>query len=70
MTSRVGRDKFVFAEELIAARVGPILVRAAATVQEQKGFAGACDLIEEVDTVDLDGELILFVRHVGFSGTR
>ena len=70
MTSSVRRDKFVFAEELIATRVGPILVRASAAMQEQKGLAGACDLIEEVDTVDSDGELTLFIRHVVFSATR
>ena len=69
MTSSVRRDKFVFAEELIATRVSPILVRASAAVQEQKGLARACDLIEEVDTVDSDGELTLFIRHAVFSAT-
>jgi len=52
VTLGVRRDEFVFAEEWIAPRIGPILVGAAATVQEQERLAVARYLIEEVDPVD------------------
>jgi hypothetical protein len=65
-TSSIRRDEFVFAQELIASRVRPIFVSASAAVQQQQRLAGAFDLVEKADSVNLDSELFLLVRHVHF----